>query len=91
MLGVRGMWRGTPCLRDMDAVRGRRRDRRAAGRPCPAGVDATPSAGHGCPGRTAPRTPPKAAPDYLTACATARPAVRPENRQPPRNVPSSDR
>jgi hypothetical protein len=28
---------------------------------------------------------------YATAAAAARPAIRPENRQPPRNVPSSDR
>ena len=29
--------------------------------------------------------------DYPTAFAAARPALRPENRQPPRNVPSSER
>jgi hypothetical protein len=28
---------------------------------------------------------------YPTAFAAARPALRPENRQPPRNVPSSER
>src|SRR5580704_759511 len=30
------MWRGKPRRRGMDAERGRRRDRRSAGRPCPA-------------------------------------------------------
>ena len=29
--------------------------------------------------------------DYATAFAAARPALRPENRQPPRKVPSSER
>src|SRR4051812_9456267 len=42
-------------------------------------------------GRWGGSTDPTAIANYHTAFAAARPALRPENRQPPRKVPSSER
>ena len=71
-------------LRDQPAVPG-------AGRAPAAGLTAASGGSHGRPRRAAEPVGLRPRSDRLTAAAAARPAIRPENRHPPRNDPSSAR